>query len=139
MATRAGTLLGMDVRRAFGISRMAVGGFTWLAPRASGHAFGLGDLGADSRAAVVARLFGARDLMLGAAVVAANEPEALQSALALGVAVDLLDVIATVLGVRRGVSKHAAVGVGVGAAAFAACGIALLVRGEPSRPPIGGV
>jgi hypothetical protein len=129
----------MDVRRAFGISRMAIGGLAWLAPRASGHGFGLGDLGADARGALVGRLFGARDLMLGAALLAATEREAVQSALALGVAVDLLDVAATVLGVRKGVSKHAAFGVGVGAAAFAACGIALLVRGEPSRPPIGGV
>jgi hypothetical protein len=129
----------MDVRQIFGATRMAVGGFTWLAPRASGHTFGVGDVAADSRVALVARLFGSRDLLLGAAVVAAKEPEAVQSALALGVAVDLLDVMATVLGVRRGVSKHGAVGVGVGAAVFAACGIALLVRGEPSRPPIGGV
>ena len=101
----------MDARRVFGVSRMAAGGFTWLAPRASGHTFGLGDIGSDSRAALVARLFGSRDLLLGAAVVAANEPEAVQSALALGVAVDVLDVVATVLGVRRGVSKHGAVGV----------------------------
>ena len=89
--------------------------------------------------ALVARLFGARDLMLGAAVVAADDPEAVRSTLALGVAVDLLDVLATVLGVRRGVSKHGAVGVGVGAAAFAGIGIALLVRGERTRPPLGAV
>ena len=118
---------------------MAVGGFTWVAPRAAGHTFGLGGVAADSRAALVARLFGSRDLLLGAALVVADDPEAIQSALALGVAIDVLDTVATVLGVRRGVSKHGAVGVGVGAAVFAGCGIALLVKGEPSRPPIGGV
>ncbi len=121
----------------FGVARMVVGGSTWIAPRASGLTFGLGNIGEDARVALAARLFGSRDLLLGAAVFAADDPEAVRSALALGVAVDLLDVVATVLGVRRGVSKHGAVGVGVGAAAFAGIGLALLVRGEPSRPPIG--
>jgi hypothetical protein len=101
--------------------------------------FGLGNVGEDARGALLARLFGSRDLLLGAALVAADDAEAVRSALALGVAVDVLDVLATVLGVRRGVSKHGAVGVGVGAAAFAGMGIALLVRGEPTRPPLGAV
>jgi len=129
----------MSFRKAFGLARMTVGGSAWLAPRLSGQLFGLGDVGADSRVALVARLFGSRDLLLGAAVFAAEDPEAVRSALALGVAVDLLDVIATVLGVRRGVSKYASVSVGVAAAGFAGVGVALLVQGEPSRPPIGAV
>ncbi len=86
----------------FGCTRMAVGATTWIAPRTAGLIFGLGNVADDHRAALVARLFGSRDLCSARAVVAADDAEAVRSALALGVAVDLLDVVATVFGVRRG-------------------------------------
>jgi len=125
----------MNARRVFGITRMTVGASSWIAPRAAGYTFGLGDVADDSRAALVARLFGSRDLVLGGALVAASDAEAVRSALALGVAVDLLDVVATVLGTHRGVSKAGAVLVGGGAALFATFGVMLLIRGE--QAPIG--
>jgi hypothetical protein len=125
----------VNARRVFGIMRMTVGASSWLAPRTTGHSFGLGNVAADDRAALVTRLFGARDLVLGGAVVAATDAEAVRSALALGVAVDVLDVVAVVLGARRGVSKVGALFVGSGAASFAAFGLVLLIRGE--QAPIG--
>jgi len=119
----------------FGCTRMVVGATTWITPLTAGRIFGLGDVANDNRAALVARLYGSRDLVLGGAVVAATDAEAARSALALGVAVDLLDVVASVFGARRGVSKLGAWFVGGGAAVFAACGLVLLIRGE--HAPVG--
>ena len=105
-----------------GLTRMAVGLFSWISPRASARSFGLGDVADDSRGALLGRLFGVRDLVLGGAVAFARNEAALANALRLGLVVDTVDVAATALARRGGTSRLAAVLVGGGAAVFAAMG-----------------
>ena len=124
----------MDLRRSLGIIRMFVGVFTWLAPRFAGRAFGLGDVAHDPRAALVARLFGVRDLVLGGAVAFARDDDALSSALRLGVVVDTVDAAASALGRRRGVNRWGTALVGGGAVIFAVMGAESLRRVGTTAP-----
>ena len=122
----------MDLRRSLGIIRMFVGVFTWFAPRIAGRAFGLGDVAHDPRAALVARLFGVRDLVLGGAVALARDDEALSTSLRLGLLVDTVDVAASALARRQGVNRWGSALVGGGAMVLAVMGAESLRRvGSP--------
>lgn len=124
----------MDLRRLLGLMRMFVGVFSWIAPRSSARSFGLGDVADDARAALVARLFGGRDLVLGAAVAFARDDASLATALRLGVVVDTVDVAATAIARRRGASRWAAAIVGGGAAVLAAMGAVVLRQLDTKAP-----
>ena len=122
----------MDLRRSLGIIRVLVGVFTWLAPRASGRAFGLGDVADDPRGALLGRLFGVRDVVLGSAVVFARDDVELSTALRLGLVVDTVDVAASALGRRRGLSRWGTALVGGGAIVLAMMGAESLRRMSPA-------
>lgn len=113
-------------------SRAAVGVGTWAAPSASWRLFGLGDLApsgpvatAAGSAEVMTRLFAARDLVLGAGL-RHPSPDVRRAVLQAGIAMDLVDATASVIGVRRGAPARSLVGVTAGALLLAALGAAAL-------------
>jgi hypothetical protein len=83
----------------------------------------------DPRSALISRLFAVRDLALGLAV---RHPraEVRRAALQLGVAVDAVDVTASLIAARKGAPAASLVGVGVGAAFFVGLGLAALADGR---------
>jgi len=115
----------LDAASALSVLRMLAGGGTWVAPRLSWHTFGLGELQGGASALLVGRLFGVRDLVLGAAVKHPN-PDVRRAALQVGVAVDAVDVVSTLLAVRRGAPKATLLLVAGGAALFVGLGLAAL-------------
>jgi hypothetical protein len=110
---------------AIAISRIAVGAGTWLAPSLAGRLFGLDPEG-NPQLPYVGRLFGARDVALGAGALRSSRK--LKDAwLTAGLACDAADVAAGVLAGARGqLPASAAALVTATAAAFAAAGVWLL-------------
>lgn len=113
-----------------GTTRAAVGATAWTAPRTTLRLTGLGPAtrgpeDATASTDVVSRLFGVRDLALGLAVLQ-TDPHLRRAALALGVAVDLVDAAASVQGVRRGAPPASLLGVAAGALLFAGLGAGAL-------------
>lgn len=117
--------LPLDPAQILSAVRAAVGIGSWLSPSLTSRLFGLGSLKDDPRAAVVTRLFGVRELALALTVQHPN-PDVRRTALQAGVAVDSLDVIATLIAVRRGAPKVILLTFGAGAALFAGLGVAAL-------------
>jgi hypothetical protein len=117
---------------ALGVMRTAVGINSWLSPRLVGRTFGLGDAGDDERAALITRLFGVRDATLGQAVML-TDGETRRLALTMGAVCDGIDVIASLIALRKGVSKAGIILVGGGAALFLGLGLAALA--QESRAP----
>jgi hypothetical protein len=113
-------------RQVLGLTRVAVGVTAWLAPALATRTFGLGPIASDANGAVVTRLFAARDLVLGGAVLAARDPAALTRALELGLVADVADLATAVVSLREGGNRVGALVVGGGAAALAVIGTALL-------------
>lgn len=119
------------------VMRMLVGGITVLIPMRTALLFGVP---VAAPAIVVARLFGARDFVLGGLLWTARPNNGnpatgadatgnreLKRALWAGVMADLIDVGSCAVGVLDGtLPKRAIVGVGVGAAFFAGLGGILL-------------
>lgn len=123
--------LAVDVLSA---TRAAVGVATWLAPGASWRTFGLGRLDAAGTAApsagVISRLFGVRDIALGLGL-RHPDPQIRRVILRVGIAIDVVDTVASLLGVRAGAPKASLVGVAAGAALLGALGaIALAVEDD---------
>lgn len=107
------------------LGRVLVGVASWLAPRTVWRAVGLGvprDAGSPD---AVTRLFGARDLALGLALLQ-PEPAARRRALRACVAVDSADTVAGLLAVRAGAPRASLVGVAAGAALLALSGVVAL-------------
>jgi hypothetical protein len=112
---------------AIAISRMAVGAGTWLAPNLSGRLFGLDPEG-NPQLPYVGRLFGARDVALGAGALRSSR-KSRDAWLTAGLACDAADVAAGVLAGARGqLPLSAAALVSATAAGFAAAGLWLLQR-----------
>jgi hypothetical protein len=112
---------------AIAISRMAVGASTWLAPNLSGRLFGLDPEG-NPQLPYVGRLFGARDVALGAGALRSSR-KSRDAWLTAGLACDAADVAAGVLAGARGqLPLSAAALVSATAAGFAAAGLWLLQR-----------
>ena len=111
--------------------RCLVGAGTWVRPSASYKTFGLWAL-EDPSAELVGRLFGVRDLALGYAARHRNV-EVRHAALRAGVACDSVDVVATLIALRRGAPRASGVLVGGGAALFAALGLAALNQDRAAR------
>ena len=119
-----------------GALRSFVGVTLWTAPSVFVPLYGLVPPEAAAGRAknesftVVTRLFAIRDLVLGAGLLyhLANGNQAFSLALVqVGLLCDLADVVSTAVAYfQRGIGKHAAVGVGVGAAFFAALEVAYL-------------
>ena len=110
---------------AIAISRIAVGSGTWLMPNLSGRLFGLDPEG-NPQLPYVGRLFGARDVALGAGVLRSSRKNK-DAWLTAGLACDMADVAAGVLAGARGQLPVAAAAlVSATAGAFAAAGLWLL-------------
>ena len=116
----------MNIRIALGATRIAVGAAAWVAPAFATRSFGLGPVASNPNGAVVARLFAARDVVLGAAVLVPRDASALTVALEMGLAADVADIAAAIVSLREGGDKFGAFVVGGGAAALLAMGSALL-------------
>jgi len=110
---------------AIAIGRIAVGASAWLTPNLSGRIFGLDPEGNPQRP-YVGRLFGARDVVLGAG--ALRSPRKQKDAwLTAGLACDVADVAAGALAGARGQLPPAAAAlVTATAGAFAVAGYWLL-------------
>jgi hypothetical protein len=110
---------------AIAIGRIAVGAGAWLTPNLSGRIFGLDPEG-NPQLPYVGRLFGARDVVLGAGAI--RSPRKQKDAwLTAGVACDVADVAAGALAGARGQLPPAAAAlVTATAGAFAVAGYWLL-------------
>jgi hypothetical protein len=110
---------------AIAISRIAVGSGAWLMPNLSGRLFGLDPEG-NPQLPYVGRLFGARDVALGAGALRSSRKNK-DAWLTAGLACDVADVAAGMLAGARGqLPVAAATLVSATAAAFAAAGLWLL-------------
>jgi hypothetical protein len=113
--------------------RAAIGLGAWLVPRVAGRLFGL-DARDNPQSPYLARLFGARDVALGAGAVL-SEGEARALWLRTGVACDVADAVAGVAAGGRGylgpVSAALVTGTAVGAAAL---GVAALRAEDAAQP-----
>ena len=110
---------------AVAIARIAVGAGTWLAPNLSGRLFGLDPEG-NPQLPYVGRLFGVRDVVLGAGVLRSSRKQKDVWATA-GLACDVADAAAgAIAGLRGQLPPPAAALVTVTAAGFAAAGYWLL-------------
>lgn len=101
--------------------RMFAGGISWAAPSLSSRLFGLGRLPDDANAGLVTRLFGVRDLVLGAAL-HHPEPAVQKAVLQAGLVCDAADVAASLIALRAGAPKTMLMGVTAGAGLFLALG-----------------
>jgi hypothetical protein len=111
--------------------RIVIGAFAWLTPNLAGKAFLL-DVAGNPQAPYLARLFGIRDVALGAATSQAKG-EAQKSLVMAGLAVDAADSAAAVLGARKGYfSGVTGVLLAVPALAGVAMGVIALQDSEPS-------
>ncbi|HYZ71181.1 MAG TPA: hypothetical protein VE528_05935 [Thermoleophilaceae bacterium] len=113
--------------------RAAIGLGAWLVPRVAGRLFGL-DARDNPQSPYLARLFGARDVALGAGAVL-SEGEARTLWLRAGVACDVADAVAGLAAGGRGylgpVSAALVTGTAVGAAAL---GVAALRAEDAAQP-----
>ncbi len=111
-------------------SRAAVGAGTWLAPGPSWRTFGLGSLAdAGPSAGIISRLFGARELALALGV-RHPDPAVRRVVLQAGVAIDSIDVAASLIGLRNGAPRATLLGVAAGAATFVVLGAIALAEEE---------
>jgi hypothetical protein len=114
--------------------RVSIGAGAWAAPNTTGKLFGL-DPDNNPQASYLARLFGIRDVALGAGALASNgKSRALW--LQLGVACDAADAAAGILAGRSGVlSKPATVLVTAPALLAIGLGVATLMGGGGDSGP----
>ena len=111
--------------RNLAIGRVVAGTGAWLLPGLSTRILGGATTG-PSALPMVLRLFGARDLAMGAAFLTADRVEQ-QRWLAIGMAVDAADAAAAVLAARRG-TMPARIALPVAATAVAAVAVAAWAR-----------
>jgi Domain of unknown function (DUF4267) len=110
---------------AIAVSRIVVGSSAWLTPNLAGRLFGLDPEG-NPQLPYVGRLFGARDVALGAGALRSSRKNK-DAWLTAGLACDVADVAAGVLAGARGQLPAASAAlVSVTAASFAAAGLWLL-------------
>ena len=107
--------------RYLAVGRSVAGAGAWLLPRLSGRMMG-DTSGGGSVVPFVLRLFGVRDVAIGAAYLTADRTEQ-RRWLAIGMAVDAADAGAAVLAARRGVMP-ARVAVPIAATALTAAAVA---------------
>lgn len=107
--------------------RSMVGALSWAAPSTTWRTFGLGSMQRDPRAALVTRLFGARELALGLAV---QHPDKTvrRTALQAGVVIDAADIAVSLVALKRGAPKAITLTFVAGASLFVALGLTALAR-----------
>jgi len=101
--------------------RMFAGGISWAAPAVSSRLFGLGKLPEGASVGLVTRLFGVRDLVLGAAL-HYPEPAVHKAVLQAGLVCDAADVAASLIALRAGAPKTTLLGATAGAGLFLVLG-----------------
>ncbi len=111
---------------AIAAARVAVGAGAYLAPNLSGRLFGL-DPDGNPQASYLGRLFGARDVALGAGVLRSTRKQK-DAWVAAGMACDVADVGAGALAGIRGTLPPAAAAMVTGTAAFFALASAYLLQ-----------
>jgi hypothetical protein len=111
---------------AIAAARVAVGAGAYLAPNLSGRLFGL-DPDGNPQASYLGRLFGARDVALGAGVLRSPRKQK-DTWVAAGMACDVADVGAGALAGIRGTLPPAAAAMVTGTAAFFALASAYLLQ-----------
>ena len=117
-------------RLALGSTRAAVGIVSWFAPDLAARIFGLDP---DRSNRFVARLFGARELALSAALLTAPT-DAVRTVAASGAVIDAVDAVAGFDERRRGNLNTQATLLGpVGAVIFAALGVAIMREDRSGR------
>jgi hypothetical protein len=110
--------------------RIAIGASAWAAPNLAGKAFGL-DPDGNPQASYLARLFGVRDIALGAGAIQTTGA-ARKQWLKLGMACDVADAAAAYLATRNGTLPKFA-GVLVGTTALVAAGLtAQAINAQPA-------
>ena len=111
--------------------RIAIGGGAWLTPNLAARLFGL-DADGNPQAPYLGRLFGVRDLALGAGTLA-SEGRARRSWLVAGLACDIADTAAAFLG-RRGGYLSTPVSALLAAPALAAVGMGIIALRGGEQP-----
>ncbi len=121
--------------QAFTATRMAIGVLSWVSPSLAARVFGLVP---ESGQPVVTQLFGARECALAVAT-AASSGETRRQVLAMSVAIDSADAVASLIQIRKGAfSTQAKILTGAGAASFAVIGAVLLAREDRDSVPTRG-
>lgn len=116
---------------AMSVIRMFAGGISWASTALSSRVFGLGKLPEGASVGLVTRLFGVRDLVLGAAL-HYPEPAVHKAALQAGLVCDAADVAASLIALRAGAPKTTLLGASAGAGLFVALGAIALRAAPPS-------
>ncbi|MBA3370348.1 MAG: hypothetical protein H0T96_02690 [Thermoleophilaceae bacterium] len=118
--------------------RLAIGLGSWLTPRVTGRLFGL-DAKANPQLPYVARLFGARDVALGAGIMLGHG-EARSLWLQVGLACDVADALAGLAaGTRGDLGPFSAVlvtGTALGAAALGRAALRAREASPPAAAPV---
>lgn len=109
----------------FGSSRAIVGAISWLAPTLGLSLFVTPKPEANTSTILVTRLFGVRDFVLGASLLYVTNPEVLRYVIQMGVVVDTLDVIGSLL-IYKDMHIRAKLSLTAGAAIFSVLGLYLL-------------
>jgi hypothetical protein len=116
----------MPLSKQLAALRLAIGGGAWAAPNTTGKLFGLDPVG-NPQASYLARLFGVRDIVLGAGVLSTEGADR-QRWLQFGIACDLADAAAGVLAGRAGVLPRWSTVLVTGTALVAAAQGAMALR-----------
>jgi hypothetical protein len=111
--------------------RLAIGVGAWAAPGVTGKVFGFKNIDTNHEALFMARLFGARDVALGAGALAAGT-SASKLWWQLGVACDVADAAAGVISFRSGAPKVPTILSTITAISAAGLGIAVLAQSDKS-------
>jgi hypothetical protein len=125
----------MDPTTALSIGRVALGAAAWAAP---GPGLRAAMLDRTPQAPFLVRLFGVRDVALGAATLLAG-PETRPALIAAGLVVDGADAVASVLAVREGAVRPLPGALFAATAGVAVVTGALALRGTRPPRPIGRV
>jgi len=103
------------LERALGVGRIIAGAGAWLAPRTFWERSGLPAAAADPEAVMLGRLFGSRDVVLGAALLMGDNATR-RAVIRMGVPIDAADLIAAAVA-RRHLSPKALASLAGGAVA----------------------
>jgi hypothetical protein len=122
-----------DILTVFSALRAQVGILSWVSPSASWRTFGLGAIGGDARPSLVTRLFGVRELALAAGL-QSPEPAVRKSVLRAGLVVDGVDIVASIIALRKGASKWIWITFVAGASTFIGLGIGGLAHEKSMNP-----
>ena len=111
------------LQKSLAVGRILAGGVPWVAPELGWRQFGVSPAtAADPEAQALGRLFGSRDVVLGAALLGATSADSRRQILRAGLVVDALDLAAALLA-RKHMSAKGFVSMGGGAAFAIAVGL----------------